>query len=37
VADAVVYCASRPAHVTIAEMIVMPTNQASTMLAHRTP
>ena len=37
VADAVVYCASRPAHVTIAEMIVMPTSQASPMLAHRTP
>ncbi len=36
VADAVVYCASRPAHVTIAEMIVMPTSQASPMLAHRT-
>ena len=35
VAEAVVYCATRPPHVTIAEMIVMPTNQASPMLAHR--
>lgn len=29
IADAVVYCASRPPHVTVAEMIVMPTDQAS--------
>jgi 3-hydroxy acid dehydrogenase/malonic semialdehyde reductase len=37
VADAVLYCASRPAHVQIAEMIIMPTNQASTTLVHRAP
>jgi len=37
IADAVVYCATRPPHVNISEMIVMPTAQASTMLAHRTP
>ena len=37
VADAVLYCASRPPHVQIAEMIVLPTNQASTTLVHRSP
>jgi 3-hydroxy acid dehydrogenase/malonic semialdehyde reductase len=37
VADAVVYCASRPPHVQIAEMIILPTNQASPTLVHRTP
>jgi 3-hydroxy acid dehydrogenase/malonic semialdehyde reductase len=36
IADAVFYSASRPAHVQIAEMIVMPTAQASTTLVHRT-
>ncbi|MDD8025891.1 MAG: SDR family oxidoreductase [Acidobacteriota bacterium] len=35
VAEAVVFCATRPPHVSIAEMIVMPTAQASVMLAHR--
>jgi 3-hydroxy acid dehydrogenase/malonic semialdehyde reductase len=35
VAEAVLFCATRPPHVSIAEMIVMPTAQASTMLAHR--
>jgi serine 3-dehydrogenase len=35
IADAVVYCASRPPHVQIAEMIVLPTAQASTTLVHR--
>ena len=34
-ADAVVFCATRPPHVNVSEMIVMPTAQASTMLAHR--
>jgi 3-hydroxy acid dehydrogenase/malonic semialdehyde reductase len=37
VADAVLYCASRPPHVQIAEMIILPTNQASTTLVHRAP
>jgi len=37
VADAVLYCASRPSHVQIAEMIILPTNQASTTLVHRAP
>jgi 3-hydroxy acid dehydrogenase / malonic semialdehyde reductase len=36
IADAVFFAASRPAHVQIAEMIVMPTAQASTTLVHRT-
>jgi NADP-dependent 3-hydroxy acid dehydrogenase YdfG len=35
IADAVVYCATRPAHVQIAEMIMLPTHQASTTLVHR--
>jgi len=35
VADAVVYCATRPPHVNVSEMIVMPTAQASTMIVHR--
>lgn len=37
VADAVLFCATRPAHVQIAELIVLPTNQASTTLVHRAP
>jgi 3-hydroxy acid dehydrogenase/malonic semialdehyde reductase len=35
IADAVVWCATRPAHVNVSEMIVMPTAQASTTLVHR--
>ncbi len=35
VAEAIVFCATRPPHVSIAEMIVMPTAQAAAMLAHR--
>jgi 3-hydroxy acid dehydrogenase / malonic semialdehyde reductase len=35
IADAVVYCATRPPHVNISEMIVMPTAQAATFLVHR--
>lgn len=37
VAEAVVFCATRPSHVQIAELIVLPTNQASTTLVHRAP
>jgi len=35
IADAVVYCASRPPHVNISEVMVMPTAQASATLVHR--
>ena len=35
IANAVVYCASQPAHVNIAEMIVMPSCQASANHLHR--
>lgn len=35
IADAVWYCASRPPHVQVAEVIVLPTAQASTTLVHR--
>jgi 3-hydroxy acid dehydrogenase / malonic semialdehyde reductase len=35
VADAVYYCASRPPHVQINEVILTPTNQASAMVIHR--
>jgi 3-hydroxy acid dehydrogenase/malonic semialdehyde reductase len=35
IADCVVYCATRPSHVNVSEMIVMPTDQASTTMVHR--
>jgi len=35
VADAAVWCATRPAHVNVSEVVVMPTAQASTMLLSR--
>jgi serine 3-dehydrogenase len=35
IADAVVWCATRPAHVNVSEMIVMPTAQASTTMVYR--
>ena len=35
IADAVVWCATRPPHINISEVVVMPTAQASTMLVHR--
>ena len=35
VADAVVYCASRPPHVNISEVILMPVAQSSATLVHR--
>ena len=35
IADTVLFCATRPPHVQIAEMIVLPTAQASTTLVHR--
>ncbi len=36
IADAIVYCATRPPHVNIAEMLVMPTAQASAILNYRS-
>lgn len=35
IAEVVVFCATRPPHVQIAEMIVLPTAQASTTMVHR--
>jgi NADP-dependent 3-hydroxy acid dehydrogenase YdfG len=35
VADAVVWCATRPLHVNVSEVVVMPTAQASTTLVSR--
>jgi serine 3-dehydrogenase len=35
VADAVVWCATRPLHVNVSEVVVMPAAQASTTLVHR--
>jgi len=35
VADIVVFCATRPAHVDVSEVIVMPTDQASVYHVHR--
>ncbi|MCX6572866.1 MAG: SDR family oxidoreductase [Candidatus Aminicenantes bacterium] len=35
IADAVVWCATRPLHVNVSEVVVMPTAQASTTLVHR--
>ncbi len=35
IADAVIYCATRPAHVNVAELIVFPQAQASLTDLHR--
>jgi 3-hydroxy acid dehydrogenase/malonic semialdehyde reductase len=35
IAEEIVWAASRPPHVNIAEVLVMPTNQATPWLAHR--
>ncbi|MBI3004221.1 MAG: SDR family oxidoreductase [Ignavibacteriales bacterium] len=35
VAEAVVFCATRPVHVQVAQLVVMPTHQASTTMVHR--
>ena len=35
IAEAVLFCATRPAHVNIAEMLVLPTDQASAYHVHR--
>ena len=36
IADAVVWCATRPAHVNVSDIVIWPTAQASTTLVHRT-
>jgi len=35
VAEAVIFCATQPPHANIAEIIMMPTNQASALIFHR--
>lgn len=35
IADTVLYCASRPAHINISEVIIMPTDQASATMVSR--
>ena len=35
VANAVLFCATQPPHVQIAQVVMMPTNQASTTMVHR--
>jgi NADP-dependent 3-hydroxy acid dehydrogenase YdfG len=35
VADAILYCVTRPPHVQINEIVLTPTNQASAMVSHR--
>lgn len=35
IADAVLYCATRPAHVNISEVIIMPTDQAAATMVYR--
>jgi len=37
IADVVVFCAMRPLHVTLADVLVLPTHQASATLTHREP
>ncbi len=37
VADAAVYCATRPPHVNLAEVLILPTAQASATITHRRP
>lgn len=37
VADAVLYVATRPAHMNIAELVLLPTDQASATVVHRRP
>ena len=36
VADAVLFCVTRPAHVNVQELLLMPTDQASATVVHRT-
>ena len=36
IADAILYCATRPPHVNISEILIMPTAQANSFVAHRS-
>jgi len=36
IAETIVWCASRPAHVQIADVVIFPTNQASATVVHRS-
>jgi len=36
IAEAIVWCATRPLHVNVSQVVIMPTAQASTTLVHRT-
>jgi NADP-dependent 3-hydroxy acid dehydrogenase YdfG len=35
VAEAVLFCVTRPPHVNVSQVRIMPTSQASTALVHR--
>ena len=37
IAEVVVFCATRPLHVMLADVLVLPTHQASSTLVHRAP
>jgi serine 3-dehydrogenase len=37
VAEAVLFCATRPSHVQLAQVVILPTAQGSTTLVHRKP
>lgn len=37
IAEIVLFCATRPAHVNISELLVLPTDQSSSTLVHRRP
>lgn len=37
IAEAVLWCASRPAHVNVLNMVILPTDQASATMVHRAP
>lgn len=37
IADAILYCATRPPHVNISEVIIMPTDQAAATMVYRQP
>lgn len=37
VAELVLFCVQRPPHVTIADVLILPTDQATTTIVHKTP